>query len=85
MIPEYSVTFDPLKMPEAPVEEMEGIEVTGNAQDTTPLMTGQEKRILEVYDRLEELQLEIALLKAQGVLSRGQFLESYNLSYSHDL
>ncbi|KAH7403476.1 centromere protein H (CENP-H)-domain-containing protein [Cadophora sp. MPI-SDFR-AT-0126] len=34
-----------------------------------PLMTEDEKRILEVYDRLEQLQLEIALLKAQGILS----------------
>ena len=37
-----------------------------------PLLTDEEKRILEVYDRLEELQLDIALLKAQGVLSQGE-------------
>lgn len=37
-----------------------------------PLMTEDEKRVLEVYDRLEQLQLEIALLKAQGVLSQGE-------------
>ncbi|PVH87330.1 hypothetical protein DL98DRAFT_545063 [Cadophora sp. DSE1049] len=39
-------------------------------------MTKDEKRILEVYDRLEELQLEIALLKAQGVLSRDEPLDA---------
>jgi len=51
---------------------MEGVEATGDAVQTEhPLMTEQEIRILEVYDRLEELQLEIALLKAQGVLSQG--------------
>jgi len=53
-------------------DEMEGVEATAGAQTAQPLMTEQEKRILEVYDRLEELQLEIALLKAQGVLSKGR-------------
>jgi len=52
-------------------DEMEGVEATGGPQLAPPLMTEQEKRILEVYDRLEELQLEIALLKAQGILSQG--------------
>jgi hypothetical protein len=47
-------------------EEMEGVEMTKQ-----PLFTEQEQRILDVYDRLEELQLEIALLKAKGVLSQG--------------
>jgi hypothetical protein len=47
---------------------MEGLEAT----NVTPLMTEDEKRILEVYDRLEELQLEIALLKAQGVFNQGK-------------
>lgn len=50
------------------VENMEGIEMTGPANDIPPL-SDQEKRILEVYDKLEELQVEIALLKAQGVIS----------------
>ncbi|TVY65618.1 hypothetical protein LSUE1_G008543 [Lachnellula suecica] len=53
-------------------EEMEGVEVT-NQQ---PLFTEQESRILEVYDRLEELQLEIALLKARGVLSQDEPMEA---------
>jgi len=48
-------------------DEMEGVGV-----DETPLMNEGERRVLEVYDRLEELQLEIALLKAQGVLSQGE-------------
>lgn len=52
------------------VENMEGVEMTGEANDTPPL-SEQEKRILEVYDKLEELQVEIALLKAQGVISSG--------------
>ena len=43
--------------------EMEGVE--------TNLMNEDEKRVLELYDRLESLQLEIALLRAQGVLSQG--------------
>ena len=51
---------------------MEGVEATGGAQQSAqPLLTEQETRILEVYERLEELQLEIALLKAQGILSKG--------------
>lgn len=58
-------------MQNSSVEEMEGVEATGIGVDSPPLMTEQEKRILEMYDRLEELQLEIALLKARGVLSQG--------------
>jgi hypothetical protein len=53
-------------------EEMEGVEVTGTEVDSPPLMTEQERRILQVYDRLEELRLEISLLKARGVLSQGR-------------
>lgn len=49
---------------------MEGVEAT----NVTPLMTEDEKRILEVYDRLEELQLEITLLKAQGVFGEGNHM-----------
>ncbi|CAD6447165.1 1ea32faf-a776-4f99-93b4-c9be746414a3 [Sclerotinia trifoliorum] len=52
------------------VESMEGVEMTGSANDFPPF-NEQEKRILEVYDKLEELQVEIALLKAQGVISSG--------------
>lgn len=51
-------------------EEMEGVETT-TSEPNQPLFTEQERRILDVYDRLEELQLEIALLKAGGVLSQG--------------
>jgi hypothetical protein len=51
------------------VEEMEGVESTN--QEAQPLMSVDELRVLELYDRLEELQLEIALLKTQGVLSQG--------------
>ncbi|CZS90346.1 uncharacterized protein RCO7_08577 [Rhynchosporium graminicola] len=51
-------------------KEIEDIEMS-DAQ-VQRLMTEDEKRILDVYDRLEELQLEIALLKAQGVLSSGE-------------
>jgi hypothetical protein len=48
-------------------ERMEGVEVIDR-----PLLTEDEQRVLDVYDRLEELQFEIALLKAQGVLSQGK-------------
>jgi hypothetical protein len=54
------------------VEEMEGVELTGMEKQSPPLLTEDEKRILDVYDRLEELRLDIALLKAQGVLSQGE-------------
>lgn len=53
------------------VDNMEGIEMAETEADN-PLLTAEEKRVLEVYDRLEELQLEIALLKAQGVLSKSK-------------
>ena len=52
---------------------MEGVETTTeSATASPPLLSEEELRVLEVYDRLEELQLEIALLKAQGVLSQGK-------------
>ncbi|KAG4440302.1 hypothetical protein IFR05_004209 [Cadophora sp. M221] len=57
-------------MAEITSQEMEDVEMS-DAQ-VPPLMTEDEKRILDVYDRLEELQLEIALLKAQGILSRDE-------------
>ncbi|KAK2626615.1 hypothetical protein QTJ16_003790 [Diplocarpon rosae] len=56
------------------LEEMEGVEMTEEPQP--PLLTDDERRVLDVYDRLDELQLEIALLKAQGVLSKGQSEEA---------
>ncbi|KAF4632553.1 hypothetical protein G7Y89_g5583 [Cudoniella acicularis] len=57
------------------VDEMEGVEIT-KADLAPPLFNEEEKRILEVYDRMEELQLEIALLKAQGVLSQDEPMEA---------
>ncbi|KAM3071339.1 hypothetical protein ACMFMG_008931 [Clarireedia jacksonii] len=50
------------------VPTMEGIELTGPANESPPL-TDQEQRILDMYDKLEELQFEVALLKARDVLS----------------
>jgi hypothetical protein len=50
-------------------DDMEGVESTNVEAGNTPLMTEQEAKVLELYDRAEELQLEIALLKAQGVIS----------------
>lgn len=63
---------------------MEGLVVTSTVANRSPVITGQEQRILEVYDRLEELQLEIALLRAQGVLSQGMFWKVV-LLWSHIL
>ncbi len=51
------------------IDNMEGLEVSKEAAKTQPLLNEEEERVLKLYDRLEELQLEIALLKAQGVLS----------------
>jgi hypothetical protein len=63
-------------MQELPKETMAGVEATNDI----PLLTVDEKRILTIYDRLEDLQLEIALLKAQGVLTQGDMI-STPLSY----
>jgi hypothetical protein len=60
-------------MQENDVGAMEGVESTNPETSSPPLLTDQERRILGLYDRSEELQLEIALLKAQGVLSRGMW------------
>jgi hypothetical protein len=51
-------------------EAMEGVEQT-EAGVENPLFTPEEQRILNLYERMEELQLEIALLKSQGTLSQG--------------
>lgn len=56
-------------------DQMEGVEL--EAPSESRLMTDDELRVLEVYDRLETLQLEIALLRAQGILSQGVFACSY--------
>lgn len=48
---------------------MEGVELDSQA---TPVMSEQELRVCEVYDQLQELQLSIALLRAQGVLSKSE-------------
>ena len=68
-------------------EEMEGVEMANTENQSRPLLTDEEKRILEVYDRLEELQLDIALLKAQGVLSPGELflLMQRNLTKAYRL
>lgn len=51
---------------------MEGVEPTNVEVQLMPLLSEEEKRVLDIYDRLEELQLEVALLRAQGVLSQGE-------------
>ena len=51
---------------------MDGVEMTGTEKQSPPLFTDDEQHILDVYDRQEELQQEIAFLKAQGVLSQGE-------------
>ncbi len=53
------------------VEMMEGLEITDELE-IRRLMTEDEKGILAVYRRFEELQFEIAVLKAKGVLSHGE-------------
>lgn len=78
-------------MSRSQAEEMEGVEMTSRERQSPPLLNEDELRILEVYDRLEELQLEIALLKSQIVLSQGELslfvkqmtlLEAYKLQMS---
>jgi hypothetical protein len=62
-------------MAEDRLERMDGLEASGpDDGQGRPLFTEDEERILRVYDRLEELQFEIALLKANGVLSQGKSL-----------
>ncbi|KAE9376752.1 hypothetical protein N431DRAFT_184047 [Stipitochalara longipes BDJ] len=63
-------------MSHSQVVEMDGVELTGAEKQSPPLLTEDEKRILDVYDRLEELQQEIAFLKAQGVLSQNEPMEA---------
>ncbi|RDW72055.1 hypothetical protein BP5796_08089 [Coleophoma crateriformis] len=78
-------------------DKMEGVEMASAEHAAShPLLTEDEKRVLELYDRLEALQLEMAVLKAHGILSedppqeaseldiqeaRDQFLEA-KASYS---
>jgi hypothetical protein len=71
-----------MNLSEIQPEQMEGIEITKLEPRTAPLITEQQRRVLEVYDRLEELQLEIAFLKAKGVLSKGELHSAHLLSPS---
>lgn len=65
---------------------MDGVESTNPVVGSSPLMREEEKRVLELYDRLEELQLEIALLKAQRVLSTGtSILARYIITVSNHM
>lgn len=57
-------------MEDSSAQAMEGVENTSPNQEL-PLLTERESAVLALYDRLEELQLEIAVLKAQGVISQG--------------
>lgn len=60
--------------------KMEGVEFT-SGQTFVPMsiLSDDEKRVLEIYDSLEELQLEVALLRAQGVLFQGNSLHSVSI------
>ncbi|KAL3420792.1 hypothetical protein PVAG01_07237 [Phlyctema vagabunda] len=59
------------EMEEDEAAVMQGVEMTRDEDnDDQPLFTDDEKRVLELYDRLEELKLERAFLEAQGALSR---------------
>jgi hypothetical protein len=70
-------------VPDNQAEAMEGVEVTNPENHNPARMTDEERRILDVYDRLEELQFEIVLLKAQGVLSQGESLRTSNVTCSY--
>lgn len=63
-------------------DEMEGV-IPTSGEPQNPLMTEDERRILEVYDRLEELQLEIALLKSQGVFSQRKLMNHILFTYTN--
>jgi hypothetical protein len=52
-------------------EQMEDVE---EKVESLPL-SADERRVLELYDRLQQLQLEIAIIKAQSSISPGEFPE----------
>ncbi|EPE36657.1 hypothetical protein GLAREA_08820 [Glarea lozoyensis ATCC 20868] len=60
---------------DAITDAMEGVE-EAPAEIDQPLFTEQEQRVLDLYARMEELQLNIALLKSQGTLSQGRVTSS---------
>jgi hypothetical protein len=63
---------------------MEGVEAA-NVEPETPLMTARETAALKLYDRLEELQLEIAFLSARGViLTQGKSSRKYHITCPDD-
>jgi hypothetical protein len=62
------------------VGAMEGVEKT-EAETEPHLFTAQEQRVLDLYERMEELQLNIALLKSQGTLSRGTITTLRNIGH----
>ena len=63
---------------------MGDLEMTDADSKGHPLLMEEEGRILELYERLEELQLEIALLKDQGVLSPSKNISVYRRNASNN-
>jgi hypothetical protein len=63
------------------IDVMEGVEDT-QAEVDDPLFTAQEQRVLDLYARMEELQLENILLKSQVTLSQGKVTGTSYTPYS---
>jgi hypothetical protein len=59
------------------IDVMEGVE-HNQMKIEDPLFTAQEQRVLDLYERMEELQLEIALLQSQGTLSQGEVTRNFD-------
>jgi hypothetical protein len=72
---------------DGPLEEMEAMQLdelaSDNAVSIPPLqLSEKESQILELYDRLEEIKLEISLLQAQENVPNGRNLSPTFLTLS---
>ena len=73
---------------DGPLEEMEAVQLDEPASDNavsspTLQLSEKESQILELYDRLEEIKLEISLLQAQENVPNGRNFSSIFLPLSN--
>jgi hypothetical protein len=73
---------------DGPLEEMEAMQLDEPTSDNTVglptlQLSEKESQILELFDRLEEVKLEISLLEAQENVPNGRNLSPLALAFSN--
>jgi hypothetical protein len=79
-----------MEIHDGPLEEMEAMQLDESASDKavnfpTLQLSEKESKILELYDRLEEIKLEISLLQAQENIPNGRNLSPTSSEFSNSI